>query len=91
MGSREGAGKRDNSRFNVQLSPCLICVDKILSYLEILLVLMMGILKIFWKMDRVEEFQLKAVRPSTRTTQGQILEFFLVEPNQLGTGGFEQG
>ena len=54
-----------------------------MSWLEFLLVLMLGIMKRFWKLERGNDSQTLVVKPKNRNQQDQILGCSLVETNEL--------
>ena len=80
MGSRECIDIFQKSPFNRQLF--LSVLIKNFSYLEILIVLVI-ILRFFWKLEIVEEFKLPASRPIMRKQHDQISRCFLVVPKNL--------
>ena len=59
-------------------------VGSILSWLEFLLVLIIGIMKSFWKLERANDSKILAVKPNNRNKQDQILGCSLIETNELG-------
>ena len=58
-------------------------VESVLSWLEFLLVLMLGIKRKFWKLEKTNDSQILAVKPNNQNQQDQVLGCSLVETYEL--------